>query len=164
MRGIKRTNLGLISTVIFFLAIGLVFFKYKINIEHTKINKSFENALVIADKGNTDKTINIEIAAKMVQGDGVKSCNSRTELNGTILIDNKRYELRGSKCSKSGNNNFTCIAKDDNSSCNSKYTCYISEDLNSIVLESPNGSESIVSPASNVAEALSLKSKLLGDK
>lgn len=164
MRCIKRTNLRLFSTTIFFLAIGLVFFKYKINIEHTKVNKSFENALVIADKVNTDKTINIEIAGKMVQGDGVKSCKSITKLSGTILIGNKRYELRGAKCSKSGNNTFTCIVNDDNSSCNNKYTCYISEDLNSIVLESPNGSESIVSPASNVAEALILKSKLLGDK
>lgn len=164
MREVEKNKSVVIIIIIFFLAIGFVFFKYKLNNKHVKVNKRFENALVIYNKVSTDKTINIEMAGKMIQGDGVKSCKNSTELRGTILIDNKKYELKGGRCSKSGNNNFICIAQDDNISCRNKYKCYISGDLNSIVIEAPNGSESIVYPAQNVEEAVGLKSKLLGNK
>lgn len=158
----KKNKSSLIIMVIFFLAIGLVVFKYKINTDYIKVNKHFENALVIEDEATTDKTVNIEIIAKMIQGDGIKSCKNSTELRGTILIDTKKYELKGRRCSKSDNNNYICIVKDSNDSSNHKYKCYISADLNSILVESPNGSEFILYPSQNIEEALSLKSKLLG--
>lgn len=164
MRNVERNRSLAIIVIIFFLAIGFVFYKYKLNNHYVKVNKKFENALVINEKISTDKTIDIEMAGKMTEGDGVKSCKNITELRGTILINNKKYELRGGRCSRSANNNFICIAKDDNSSCRNNYKCYISADLNSIVLESPNGSEAIVYPAQNLEEALGLKSKISGNK
>lgn len=164
MGDLKKNKLALIITLIFFLAIGVVFFKYKLNTDYVKVSKLFENSSVITGKTITDKTINIEIAAKMIQGDGIKSCENRTELNGTISIDNNKYELKGARCTKTGNNNFTCIVTGENNNCNAKYKCWISGDLNSIVLESHNGSESIVYPAKDAEEALNLKSKLLGNK
>ena len=94
MREVERNKSVVIIIIIFFLAIGFVFFKYKLNNKYVKVNRSFANALVIDDKVSTDKTINIEMAGKMIQGDGVKSCKNSTELRGTILIDNKKYLMK----------------------------------------------------------------------
>lgn len=161
MKEFKRNNLVLIIIVIFLVALGIILFKYKLNKEHINVSKIFENSLVIVDKINSSNTLTIEIAAKICEGSVIEECKSRKAISGIILIGNKKYELNGLKCCKSTNNTFVCTVKDINNSSKTKYVCYIPEDLSSIVLESQTISETIVNPANDIDEALSLKSKIL---
>lgn len=139
-----------------------IFIKYKQTLnKYTKINKKYESAFVTLNKKDVNKTSTIEIDAKIVEGEIIDTTTKKKYISGDIIIDSKKYELKGVNSGKATNNVFWGQIKD---SSIPKYTFLISNDFNSIFLDSPQESVSIVSPAKTIEEFINIKNILLGNE
>lgn len=157
----KKHKIIVIIASILLIVFGIMIFKYNKALKnYADITKTFKTAFVTKDKVNMDKTSSVKINAKISEGQLIDNgTKKRKDLSGKITIDDKTYELKGSNLGNATNNVFWGEIKENSSR---KYIFFMSDDLNSIYLDSRNEEAYIVAPANTIKEFFEVKNKLFG--
>lgn len=153
----KRITKILTAIILLIILIIIAGIQYTKPIHYHKV---FSNALITTNLENISKITTLEIDGNLYKGELLKDLKIRKDLVGTILIDGKKYSLKGYNLGAYTNNIFFGELKENESDSTPQFMFFLLDDSNSIYLSGVNNQAYVVAPAKTMEEFQNIRNKI----